>query len=232
LAPTKAIIKDCKERIVVAPKGIITTLAPRFGAALALLATLGGCKVLTLEQDRRMREQAQGGFNASTLVDGMWQGKVVPALTTAAVPLAALAGQAKAGSLDAYGAQHGRRSSSEAPWVFMVSGGGRVVSIDRQSRAGVMVVDVAGVGPVSVALGPVVLSTGLRDSLKFLSFADLPDQLAYGAVAGALNDHALRAVTPVAAHLNPGAQVDFIGATQVPTEGEAWQVMPLRVVGA
>lgn len=212
-----------------APKGLNTTPVLRFGAAAALVAALSGCKVLTLEQDRQMRAVAQGGFDASALVDGMWQGKVVPALTSAAVPLAPLAGQAKAGSLDAYGAQHGRRASSEAPWVFMVSARGKVVSIDRQSRAGVMLVDVAGVGPVSVALGPVVLSTGLRDSLKFLSFNDLPDQLAYGAVAGALNDHALRAVLPVAAHLAPGAQVDVIGATQAPADGEPWQVMPLRV---
>jgi predicted lipoprotein len=209
-----------------------TTLAMRLGAGAALLVALGGCKVLTLEQDRQMRAAAQGGFDASALVDGLWRGRVVPTLTAAAVPLAPLAAQARAGSLDAYGAQHGRRSSSEAPWVFMVSARGRVVSIDRRSRAGAMVVDVAGVGPVSVALGPVVLSTGLRDSLTFLSFNDLPDQLAYGAVAGALNDHALRAVTPVAARLAPGAQVDVIGAAQVPAQGESWQVMPLRVTGA
>lgn len=208
-----------------------TTPVLRLCAAAAVLAALGGCKVLTLEQDRQMREHGQGGFDASALVDGMWQGKVVPALTQAAVPLVPLAAQARGVALDAYGAQHGRRSSTEAPWVFMVSGQGRVVSVDRRSRAGSMVVDVAGVGPVSLALGPVVLSTGLRDSLSFLSFNDLPDQLAYGAVAGALNDHALRTVTPVVARLVPGAQVDFLGATQVPAAGEPWQVMPLRMAG-
>jgi hypothetical protein len=36
LAPTKAIIKDCKERIAVAPKGLNTTLALRFAPPLPL----------------------------------------------------------------------------------------------------------------------------------------------------------------------------------------------------
>ena len=197
--------------------------------ALTALGLLAGCKVLTLEQDRQMRSQSGHEFDAAALVKQKWNGQINQLFESGKVPLDLLAAKYAAGDLSAFAPLHGHRSSSEVPWVFAVSGRGTVASVDQSSREGLMQVKVKGVGTVWVVLGPVTLSTSLRDSLSIFSFNELPDQLAYGAIATALNDKAQSDVKPVVAKLRPGMEVEFVGAAPQPASGEMWQVTPLRL---
>jgi len=92
-----------------------------------------------------------------------------------------------------------------------------------------VLVNVAGVGEVQLMLGPVIVSTALRDSQPFFAFNDMPDQLAYAAVSRGLNARAMAQVHPVAEQLKPGMKVEFLGAGQRSEDG-VWQVMPVRIV--
>ena len=191
---------------------------------------LSGCKVLTTEEDRQLRARASGAIDVNAEVNAAWEPKVGPALDKAAVPLTELAQAIGTGQREAYGAVHGRRPSQDAPYAFVVKGEGVVRSVDRTSRQGVVVVDVGGIGNVRLTIGPVIVSTALRDSLPFYSFNQMPDQLAYAAVSRQLNARAMGQAGPVAAQLAPGMKVSFLGVTQeAGAPGEPWQVLPVRI---
>ena len=103
------------------------------GGRLALLAlialpgalTLSGCKVLTLEEARRIRSQESGAFDADAVVREAWNARVMPGMEKSAVPLA----------------QAPRDEAAHA-----VRGEGTITAIDHASRQGSVLVNVAGVG--------------------------------------------------------------------------------------
>ena len=96
-----------------------------------------------------------------------------------------------------------------------VKGAGVVAAIDRQSRVGLMRVQLSGARPVTVAIqiGPVIRGTALRDATDFIQFSDFKNQFDYAGAANALNDHALRSVIdPAAVDALQGKAITFIGA--------------------
>ncbi|NBC35822.1 DUF2291 family protein [Novosphingobium sp. FSY-8] len=204
----------------------------RCAVLVAGVGLLGGCKILTIEEDRARKAQVGGTFDAAAQVDAAWAAKVLPALQAAAVPLRDVQAQAAAGTLDAYGAAHGRRGMDDAPYSFAVTGEGQVVSIDRVNPNGVMVLRVDGVGDVRLMLGPVLLSTAVRDAVPMFDFNSLPDQMAYGAVARAMNLRAMAGIAPALQGVVPGARVSFTGAVQASGDQGAWQVVPVQLARA
>jgi len=196
---------------------------------LALPLAMGGCKVVTAEQDRALRAGTVA-FDASGWVASVWSGRARAAFAARQVPLADVAGAARAGRLAALGAAHGRSPGVDAPFVFVVQGAGVVADVDRASPAASATVQVAGVGPVRVALGPLILSTALRDALPFVSFDDMPDQMAYGAIAQDMNRRAMAGVAPVAARLTRGQHIRFEGAMVADSaQDDVWTIVPLRL---
>lgn len=104
------------------------------------------------------------------------------------------------------------RSSSKPRFV---RGTGVVEGIDRQSRAGVMRVQVTSSKPAKVAIqiGPVIRGTALRDASSFIHFSDFTNQFDYAGAANALNDYALRTViAPIPFDTLQGRTVVFTGA--------------------
>lgn len=182
-------------------------------ALVALIAlpgclALSGCKVLSLEEARQIHMRESGAFDANAAVKEAWNARVMPGMEKSAIPLA----------------QAPRDDAAHA-----VRGEGTIAAIDQASRQGSVLVNVAGVGEVRLMLGPVIVSTALRDSQPFFAFNDMPDQLAYAAVSRGLNARAMAQVRPAAEQLKPGMKVEFLGAGQRSEDG-AWQVMPVRIV--
>jgi predicted lipoprotein len=95
-----------------------------------------------------------------------------------------------------------------------VKGVGRVTAIDRQSRVGVMRVQLVNEGPpVAIQIGPVIRGTALRDASSFIQFSDFTNQFEYAGAANALNEHALRTVVaPLPIDTMQGRVVSFVGA--------------------
>nr|WP_246404233.1 DUF2291 family protein [Novosphingobium sediminicola] len=163
---------------------------------------------MTLEEARQIRSRESGAFDADAAVKEAWNARVMPGMEKSSVPLA-------------------QAPRDNAPHA--VHGEGIIAAIDRASRQGSMLVNVAGVGEVRLMLGPVIVSTALRDSQPIFAFNDMPDQLAYAAVSRTLNARALAQVRPAAEQLKPGMKVEFLGAGQRSEDG-AWQVMPVRIM--
>lgn len=139
------------------------------------------------------------GFNAAAYVKRIWPTQVVPAAKNNSVPLTVFLADFEkdpAAALQAY--SHKVSGSNNV----LVSFSGVVQGDDTSSPIGTMLVNVADgtkVIPVQVAIGPVILGTSLRDSLKFISFEEFLNQIQYGNVADQLNQ---TAVSKVVSSLN------------------------------
>ena len=170
-------------------------------AALALV-TLGGCRIEKRSAVGTSASAADTGsfananFDPKALVAKIWTSKVLPDLQSRAGELGALR-TAMAGNLDAAGAAHGyREPGSNAPWSMATKFRGKIVSVETESSAGQIGVDVDGDGKadVVVQIGPVVRGTAIRDSLSFISFNNYANQIEFAELADAFNKKAYASV--------------------------------------
>lgn len=195
-------------------------------AGLALAAS--GCKVVSIDEDRAMRERSSGSFDAASYVDRSWDSRLVPDLAGSAVELGGLAPKLR-GDLEAAGSAHGRKGAEGADWTFLVEGEGAVMAIDTQSPVGTLTLAVPGAGDVRLFTGPVLVSTALRDAVPSLRFDDFADQMAFAAVNKALNDKALGTVRGAVRGLRVGDRVRFVGAMHMASAGDPLEVVPVRL---
>lgn len=200
----------------------------RSWATIGLALLTGACKVVTLEEDRELRERHNGSFDAAAYVAQSWDQRLAPGLISAAKPLPTVV-QALKNDVEASGTSFGRRASEASAWTFVVQGEGRVTAIDDKSRAGALIVAVPQVGEVRLMIGPVVVSTALRDSVPTLRFNDFSDQIAFAAVNKALNEKALAQARSAAAATTVGDHVHFIAAFQASSQNDRLELMPIRI---
>jgi predicted lipoprotein len=115
-----------------------------------------------------------------------------------------------------------------------LKGTGAVTAVDRQSRAGLLRVQLAGAKPTAVAIqiGPVMRGTALRDASGFIEFSGFTNQFDYAGAANALNDYALRTVLgALPTEGLQGRTVTFIGAAgKAPVrEDGAIEIVPVQL---
>jgi predicted lipoprotein len=114
-----------------------------------------------------------------------------------------------------------------------VKGVGAVVSVDKESRAGSMVVSVdapSGAREVTLQIGPVVRGTAIRDNLPFVSFGDVTNQIQFAQVSRAINDRAVAGIRPGLEALEaPGTKVEFSGAMNVSAADDTVLITPVTL---
>jgi predicted lipoprotein len=202
-------------------------------AQLALVAAacssvlVAGCKVVTVDQDRALRARHGASFDAAASVEAMWQGRVLPVLTRAAVPIPQIFQAIDQGFAQA-GGRFGRQTGEGAPWTFVARGEGVVTAVNATARRGTVELAVAG-RPVLLQVGPVVTGTAIRDALPFITFNDYSDQLAFADLGRALTRRSMAALGPRIAALRPGAHVAFVGAFNLASAGDPVLVTPIAI---
>lgn len=177
---------------------------------ITVLPAVGGCKVVSIAEDRTLRERTASGFDAHRYAETIWTARALPYWTERQQPIGAVLTQARR-DLPAAGRAHGRRAGDGSPWMFVVDGEGVVEAIEP-GRRGRLVLSLPGT-PERIGLqsGPVVSGAALRDSLPFIQFDDFANQLAYADVAQALTQKALDQVGPATRALSVGDRVRFQG---------------------
>jgi predicted lipoprotein len=171
-------------------------------------------------------------FDAKAQVVDIWASKVIPALQAQAGDFIALRTAMKA-SLDEAGAQHGHRERGEgAPWNFATRLKGRIVSVDVESSAGKIGVDVDGDGQAdaTVQIGPVLRGTALRDALPFISFTSYANQVEFAQLANAFNDqaHAV-AMKPLPRDALAGKRIELLGVFTTDDAAEPPVITPVQI---
>lgn len=163
---------------------------------LALLTACGRVPGLyTYEAAGSATGAADGsdGTDAKGYVNGVWAGKIVPTVHTKAVEVATVVAAIKDDPAAA-GKQYGHQAGTGSPFAYLVKGTGTVTKLDTSAPTGPMTVEVPQPGgkplTVTVATGPVIAGTAIRDGVGFISFGDFTNQIAYADVANQINAHA------------------------------------------
>ena len=218
--------------------GMRSVLVPALVIALGTtVLPLGGCKIVPNDQRASTTESsspaAQATFDAAAYVDGVWDKKLLPHYETKAVDALKVIEAIKKDP-DEAGKEYGNRADAEgSPWSFPVRAKGKVASVNTESRAGTMVVEITSGGAkqeVTLQIGPVVKGSAIRDSLPFFSFTDVTNQIEYAQVGRAFNERAMKALADVLPKLTQaGASIEFYGAISVTSVPETFVVTPVAI---
>jgi predicted lipoprotein len=200
-------------------------------AAGAAVLALSACKVVSIEEDRAIRERGSGSFDADHYVSQAWSVRVLPQLEASAVPISRILTTA-ARNLDAAGSEFGRKVGEGSPWTFVAEGEGVVRTINDESREGTIELAVpngAAHAMILVQTGPVIVDNSLRDSLPFVSFNDFSGQLAFADVGRSLNQRALTGTRESIEALEVGDRVAFLGTLNLSGDEALPRLLPVRI---
>ena len=198
--------------------------------ALVVAGLLASCKLATVRPLPSSGEAPASGrraFDATAYVESIWRPRVEPTVEREAVDCAELLASLKA---DRDGTLRRLGRGPRGPAYFLVKGEGKVVSLDRSSRVGLVGLHVSqadGPPDVWVQVGPVVQGMAIRDAVGFIAFDQFVNQIDYAEAGNALNqrvlDAVLRGFDPERA---TGEVVSFAGAL---TPGEREVITPVRL---
>jgi len=166
-------------------------VASRVAAVLLAAALTAACAkvpgVYVYEKDGQASaaKAAGGGADPKAYVADNWASKIVPTVHDKAVDVTTVAA-AIAKDPAAAGKQYGHQSGTGSPFAYMVKGEGTVTDVDTSVPTGPMTVMV-GDTKVTIATGPVIAGTAIRDAVGFISFGDFTNQIDYADVANQIN---------------------------------------------
>lgn len=75
-------------------------------------------------------------------------------------------------------------------WTFVVNGTGKVLEVNKESRAGIMLLDLEpydGVADLTIQIGPVIKGSSIRDSLDFIKLDNFSNQVEFASLSKAFN---------------------------------------------
>jgi predicted lipoprotein len=195
-----------------------------------VLVSFSGCTIVKHQApgqagsaaDKPVSVTSDGSFDAKSYVASNWSGKIVPELANNAVELRDIL---SALSKDSGGAEqkYGRRQEETAPFNFIVKGDAVIRSVNTESAAGYLeleLADVSGEGKVRVQIGPVFKSSAVRDVLSFIHFGDFVNQIDFANISREINfyvrDHVVSGLpkTDIA-----GKHFSFVGAFSEDSSG-------------
>lgn len=196
-------------------------ISRRVAAFLLLVAALAaGCSrvpgVYVYEKDGQGSAARAGAVDPRSYVADNWAAKIVPTVHDQATDVVTVAAAIERDPAAA-GEQYGHRAGTTSPYAYMVKGSGTVTEIDTSVPTGPMTVEVPRPGgdslELTIATGPVIAGTALRDAVGFIAFGDFTNQIDYAEVANQINN---RVKTDVIAKVDldgvEGGRVDFHGA--------------------
>ena len=202
-------------------------------ATLVLAGLLAGCKLASVRPLPSSGAAALDTrvFDASAYAESVWSSRVLPTVEREATDCARLLASLKS---DPEGTTRRLGRGPRGPQYFLVKGEGRVVSVDRSSRTGLVGLDVgpadgqaAGKADVWLQIGPVIQGMAIRDAVGFIAFDQFLNQIEYADAGNALNQRVLDTVArDFDVERAKGSVVSFVGAL---TPGERAVITPVRL---
>ena len=216
----------------------------RLTAAIMCLAALSACTVVRIadqesgggQDDQYSTWTKTGtGFVASEYVEDVWDDRIIPIYEEEAVDYATLVAALR-DDRDAAVQTFGlARQTGEPYYVFKVRGTAAVLEFDDSSRNGVIRVDLIptdGTVDATLQVGPVIRGTAIRDSVDFINFTDVGNQLQFADLANELNARMRRdSVEPIDLASIPGETIEFVGAFRLEEDRPLEEIVitPVRI---
>jgi predicted lipoprotein len=208
---------------------------------LLLVQVVAACSLYTTRPIQPVAASGGGGqsdqfdqnFDPNSYADKNWSSKVVPTIVDKSVDIGTVL---KALEQDSDAAQKQYAvQSSDGLYNFMVMGTGKVIATNTSSRNATLSIELpASAGlkkqpTILVQVGPVMLGTAIRDSVGFINYNQITNQVQYAQVADALNAHAAADLKSLDAAKLQGKTVTFYGAFTYATL-EQIMIAPVKVV--
>jgi predicted lipoprotein len=172
------------------------------GAVVLCCALVATCTVVKLDKN-----QSAGGdeysawtktgtaFQADKYVAAIWEKRVLPDFEKNALDVGTVLAALKANRKEAIAKYGIRKETGEVVYLFKVRGEAKVVKYDNTSRNGVIRMNILPEGSeisATLQVGPVIVGTAIRDSLAFIRFSDIGNQLQFADLANQLNERMLK----------------------------------------
>lgn len=163
-------------------------------------------------------------FEPVSYVEGIWDSRLVPAFKDECVDieivLNALETDREKADTD-YGLT---KTQGAASYSFKVKGEAVVLEYDDSSRNGLLILDLPpadGVRDTVLQVGPVIKRTAIRDSVDFIKFSEVGNQLQFASLADELNNKMKKVVVePLDLENIAGKTISFYAAFKLEkTEG-------------
>ena len=162
------------------------------------------------------------GFQALEYVETIWEDKMLPIYKEESVDYGVLMTaltEDRQSNVERYGLL---RKTGEPFYIFKVRGMARVLEFDDSSRNGVIRIDhepFDGSVDAVLQVGPVLRGTALRDSVDFISFTEVGNQLQFADLAKELNMRMKTdSIDPIDLETIEGKTIEYYGAFRL--EGE------------
>ena len=186
-------------------------------STLLLAQVLVACSLYTIRPmqaaSNSQSNQFDRQFNPSAYVNALWNSKVVPTILNKSTDLHTVLAALKANTAAAE--KQYATLSSDGFYNFMVKGQGQVMTINTDSRNGTLRIQLPafqGQPAIIIQIGPVILSTAIRDSVGFINFNQFTNQVQYAQVSDELNVHAVRDLQGINFTALKGKMITFYGA--------------------
>lgn len=139
-------------------------------------------------------EKTGTGFDSVKYVDANWESKIIPAFINDSTEIS-LVLKGLTADLNSTIKKYGyRKEEDSVETFFKVKGLGRVLTYNDSSRIGLLEIDLEpadGTVDVFIQVGPVLKRTEIRDSLSFIKFTDVGNQLQFASLSDELNKRVL-----------------------------------------
>jgi predicted lipoprotein len=186
-------------------------------AAAAVGGLAGGCARVPgvyVYENADAASRANAKFDAVSYVNDIWSSKVVPTVQDKAVDAPTLLSALKSDPAGT-GPKYGRQAAAGGPYSYLIKGTGTVTKVS-DAPTGPVTVEVTGPDAkyeITIATGPVIPGTALRDAVGFIDFSQFTNQLDYADVATQLNEKVKSEVVGKIDKASlTGKQVTFAGA--------------------
>ena len=159
---------------------------------------MGSCtirKISDIDKNKKTDEystwtKSGKAFDPVEYVDSVWDAKLLPAFKESAVEITELL-KALEEDKDAASQKYGKMKKTGGTWIaFKVKGEAFVLEYDDSSMNGKLLIDLMpadGTKDIVIQVGPVIKKTAIRDSVDFISFTDVGNQLQFASLADELN---------------------------------------------
>jgi predicted lipoprotein len=129
-------------------------------------------------------------FDPVQYVDSIWDERLIPVFMDESVDISTVLSaleEDREAAIEEYG--YIKETMGTDP-AFKVKGEAKVLEYDTSSRNGLFILDLPpadGAADVELQVGPVIRGTAIRDSVGFISFSDVGNQIQFANLADELN---------------------------------------------
>ncbi|MCD6121812.1 MAG: DUF2291 domain-containing protein [Spirochaetales bacterium] len=155
-------------------------------------------------------------FDPVEYVNSIWSTKLIPEFRAKSTDIKLVLNALKKDKENGIKLYGRLRKFGGTSATFMVKGKANVLKYDKSSMNGLLVLDLLpadGKKDVDLQVGPVIRQTAIRDSVDFITFTNIGNQLQFASLADELNNRIKKEVIkPLDLEHITGKTISFIGA--------------------